>query len=129
MTYTRTRGAVSPGVARGNWCNQLGSVLSLEVDQLGTITGEYRSGTGPLAGRPYPLHGSCDPRPTTFPMALGFVVDWREVHGATAWVGHFFPEDDVIRMTWIMATETDAEDDWKSTMVGHDVFHRYSPMD
>jgi hypothetical protein len=57
-------------------------------------------------------------------MALGFVVDWREVHGATAWVGHYFPQEEVIRTTWIMATETDPQDDWKSTVIGQDVFHR-----
>jgi Avidin family len=129
MTYTRTRGTVSPDVVRGAWSNQLGSHLSLEVNGSGTLTGQYRSGTGPLAGTPYPLHGSCDPRPTAFPMALGFVVDWREVHGATAWVGHYFPEEEVIRMTWIMATETDPQDDWKSTIIGHDVFHRDPAID
>lgn len=62
-------------------------------------------------------------------MALGFVVDWREVHGATAWVGHYFPAEEVIRMTWIMATETDPQDDWKSTIIGHDVFHRDQAID
>jgi Avidin family len=129
MTYTRTRHTVSPDAVRGTWCNQLGSRLSLEVDASGTLTGQYRSGTGLLAGNAYPLHGSCDPRPSAFPMALGFVVDWCEVHGITAWVGHYFPEEEVIRTTWIMATETDPQDDWKSTVVGHDVFHRDRPID
>ncbi len=124
MTYTRTRHTISPDVVQGNWCNQLGSRLYLEVDESGTLRGQYRSGTGPLAGNAYQLHGSCDPRPTAFPMALGFVVDWREVHGATAWVGHYFPEEEVIRTTWVMATETDPQDDWKSTVIGHDVFQR-----
>jgi hypothetical protein len=124
MTHTRTRQTVSPDVVRGSWHNQLGSRLYLVVDESGTLTGNYRSGTGPLAGNDYPLNGSCDPRPAAFPLALGFVVDWREVHGVTAWVGHYFPEEDLIRTTWIMATETNPQDDWKSTVIGHDVFQR-----
>jgi Avidin family len=114
----------SPEVVRGTWHNQLGSQLDLRVDLAGELSGEYRSATGAVAGRTFRVRGSCDPRPNASPLALGFVVDWREVHGATAWVGHYFPEEDVIRTTWLMATETDAGDDWRSTVVGHDVFRR-----
>jgi hypothetical protein len=129
MTDMRTRDTTSLDVIRGNWYNQLGSRLFVEVDGSGTLTGEYRSGTGPFAGIDYPLNGSCDPRPTACAMALGFVVDWREVHGATAWVGHYLPEEDVIRTTWIIATETNPKDDWKSTVIGHDVFQRNRSVD
>jgi len=129
MTYTRTRDSISSDAIQGKWCNQLGSRLYLEVDESGTLRGQYRSGTGPLAGNAYLVHGSCDPGPTAFPMTLGFVVDWREVHGATAWVGHYYPEEEVIRTTWIMATETDPQDDWKSTLIGHDLFHRDRTID
>jgi Avidin family len=129
MTYAPTRSTGPLDVVRGAWRNQLGSRLYLEVDESGTLTGSYRSGAGLLAGKVYPLHGSCDPRVSAAPMALGFVVDWCEVHGATAWVGHYFPQEGVIRTTWIMATETEPEDDWKSTVIGHDVFHRGAATD
>jgi hypothetical protein len=119
----------SPEVVRGRWRNQLGSELDLRVDLAGELSGEYRTVTGAVAGQTFRVRGSCDPRPNDLPLAIGFVVDWRQVHGATAWVGHYFPEEDVIRVTWLMATETDSENDWRSTVIGHDVFRRVPAID
>jgi hypothetical protein len=109
---------------QGTWYNQLGSELIIEVDGTGAIWGTYRPGAGAVAGKAYPVAGSYDPRPTGKATVLGFVVDWTEVHSVTVWSGQYHHEDGAIRATWLMATETDVGDEWKSTLLGHDVFHR-----
>jgi hypothetical protein len=109
---------------QGTWYNQLGSELTIEVDGQGTIRGTYRPGTGAVAGNTYPVTGSFDPHPTGKATVVGFVVDWTEVHCVTVWSGQYHHGDRAIRATWLMATETDAADEWKSTFVGHDVFRQ-----
>jgi hypothetical protein len=109
---------------QGTWYNQLGSELTIEVDDQGAIKGTYRPGTGAVAGNTYPVAGSYDPHPTDKATVLGFVVDWTEMHCVTVWSGQYHHRDGAIRATWLMAAETDVADEWKSTFVGHDVFHR-----
>jgi hypothetical protein len=117
-----------PHPLEGTWSNQLGSYLTLEVDGMGGLRGTYRPGAGSVAGNTYPLAGSYDPRPSANATVLGFVVDWTEVHSVTVWSGQYQSDDVVIRATWLMATETDVGDEWKSTYVGHDIFHRESVL-
>jgi Avidin family len=109
---------------QGIWYNQLGSELAIEVDGKGTMRGTYRPGAGAVAGNTYPVAGSYDPRPTGKATVLGFVVDWTEVHSVTVWSGQYHRDDGTIRATWLMAAETEVADEWKSTFIGHDVFHR-----
>jgi hypothetical protein len=108
----------------GSWHNQLGSHLVLDATANGLLTGHYTSGTGVGAGARYQLVGTYDPNPQQTITVLGFVVDWTEAHAVTVWSGQYHHEDDTIRATWLMATETVAGDEWKSTFVGHDLFRR-----
>jgi Avidin family len=108
----------------GTWHNQLGSRLVITADGAGGLNGDYTSGTGALAGSSYTLVGTYDPNPQTRVTVLGFVVDWTEAHVVTAWSGQYHHDDRTIRATWLMATETEEGDEWKSTFVGHDVFRR-----
>jgi hypothetical protein len=108
----------------GTWHNQLGSTLVIEADGAGGLTGHYTSGAGALAGSSYTLVGTYDPNPQTRVTVIGFVVDWTEAHAVTAWSGQYHHHDRTIRAAWLMATETDEGDEWKSTFVGHDAFRR-----
>ena len=111
---------------RGIWDNQLGSELSLEDDGEGGLTGTYRSATGVSPGATYLVRGAYDvvtPGPCR---VVGFVVSWGEHQTVTAWSGRFDPEEDTIRASWLMTTESDEAQEWRSTFVGHDTFRRRS---
>jgi Avidin family len=109
---------------RGTWRNELGSELVLEDDGNGAMNGTYRSGKGGMEGAAYPVCGAYDPAPSGSCRVLGFVVDWTELHALTVWSGQYQSDDETIRATWLMTTETDKTEEWKSTFVGHDVFRR-----
>jgi len=108
----------------GTWSNQLGSRLTLAPDGTGGLRGTYCGGTGALAGAMYPVFGSYDATPSQAATVLGFVVEWTEAHTVTSWAGRYHHADGSITATWLMTTETETADDWKSTFVGHDFFLR-----
>ena len=108
----------------GTWYNELGSTLTIQVDGTGGLRGHYTSGAGSVAGNTYPLVGTYDPNAQGHETVVGFVVDWTEIHAVTVWSGQYHHADETIRATWLMATETAAGDEWRSTFVGHDVFWR-----
>lgn len=116
--------SVAEAALGGVWVNQMGSHLTLELDGGGGLRGTYSSGFGPLAGRSHRVQGIYDLPPEGPAVLLSFLVDWTEAHCVTAWSGQFFPRDGEIRTTWLMTSETAPGDEWKSTVVGHDVFHR-----
>jgi hypothetical protein len=123
-TFTAVEPQAQGHPLQGTWYNQLGSELTIEVSEQGAFRGTYRPGTGAVAGNTYPVAGSYDSHPTGQATVLGFVVDWAEIHCVTVWSGQYHHEDGAIRATWLMATEADLAEEWKSTFVGHDVFHR-----
>ena len=120
----------------GVWTNQLDSRLYLETDPLGSLHGSYVSAVGDLAGRrpwgvssradPFPLLGFCDFGSPEGAVTLGFVVRWREDHSVTSWAGQYDPVTDEITVSWLLAYPAgiDPSRSWKSTLVGHDIFHR-----
>lgn len=117
----RSRSVVVLG---GRWHNQLGSTLVLEAGAEGTLVGSYRTATGAGQGTTVPVRGSWDAAGGDDGAVLGFVVSWPTVHALTAWCGRYRSLDDTIEASWVMRTEAEPEDDWRSTFVGHDVFHR-----
>lgn len=112
---------------QGTWDNQLGSELVLEDDGEGGLTGTYRSATGANSDTTYLVRGCYDLLTHGPCRVLGFVVNWGEHQTVTSWSGRFHQEEETIRATWVMTTESDEVDEWRSTFVGHDTFRRRSP--
>ena len=108
----------------GSWHNQLGSCLSLEVDGKGGLTGTFHAGAGSAPDRVFPVVGSYDPAPFGPVTVLGFVVDWIDNHSVTVWSAQCHAGQAVIEATWLMTTEPSSANEWKSTVVGHDIFRR-----
>ena len=108
----------------GRWHNQLGSELVLDAGADGSLHGTYRTATGAGQGTTASVHGSCGPAGGGEGALVGFVVSWPTVQALTAWCGRYRSVDDTIEASWVMRTAADPEDDWRSTFIGHDVFHR-----
>lgn len=124
MTNTDTMLHTTYHLLEGTWVNQLGSEVTFMPDSLGRLHGEYCAGAGSLAGRRCPVVGTYQRDLVGRTVPLAFVVGWSEAHCVTSWTGHFLPEQDEIDTTWLMAAESDSHDEWKSTVIGHDVFRR-----
>jgi hypothetical protein len=109
----------------GDWYNELGSKMTLVVDGQ-HVTGHYYTAVGDAEGI-YHLAGRTNRDNTV----LGFAVAWQNEYGdsesATAWSGEYHDSDDIIVTTWLLTSQTDEPDDWKSTLVGKDIFQRQSP--
>lgn len=108
----------------GTWVNQLGSEVTFTADPLGSLQGEYCGGAGALAGHRYPIVGSFQPDPLNVTVPVAFMVRWSEAHCLTTWCGHYVADSEEIHTTWLMSSEADQGDEWKSTLIGHDVFRR-----
>lgn len=109
----------------GDWYNELGSKMTLQLDGE-HVTGYYYTAVGDAEGI-YHLAGRANRNNTV----LGFAVAWQNEYGdsesATSWSGEYHEADDVIVTTWLLTSQTDEPDDWKSTLVGKDTFQRQSP--
>jgi hypothetical protein len=115
----------------GVWYNELGSKMQLAVNGA-AITGTYVTAVGDASGT-YPLVGRTE---TGAPgsQSIAFVVCWQNDAGnsgsCTAWSGQLQPDadgNDSIATTWLLTADTDVSDDWQSTSVGQDIFHRDAP--
>ena len=111
----------------GKWYNKLGSYMQLAVDDSGGITGIYNTGVGHASGD-YTLSGRTDVIGQEVSGNVGFVVSWRNSHGnsdsVTAWSGQLQVIDGVptITTTWLLTDETSPGNNWKSTLVGKNIF-------
>ena len=110
----------------GVWYNQLGSQLHLHGDQDGRLTGNFHSTVGSPTGN-YPVTGFFDPEPDAQGGPLGFTVCWPDAHSVTVWSGQYEAKDDTIVATWLLTGRLIGSDDWRSTVIGHDVFRRSPP--
>jgi hypothetical protein len=114
------------------WYNQLGSRMDLTVAG-GQINGWYETKVGEASGR-YVLSGRTD-TDSDAARNIGWVVSWENAYGSsdsvTAWSGELQTIDgeEVITTTWLLTIETKPENNWKSTLVGRDVFTRTAPTD
>ena len=117
----------------GVWYNELKSRMEIKIDK-GRITGTYESAVGD-AEKQYQLVGYIDPDPENVGTAIGWVVAWangfKNAHSVTVWSGEYqvINGEEVITTEWLLTIETDPDDDWKSTLVGHDVFTRRLPLE
>ncbi len=116
----------------GEWFNELGSKMILKVKGR-NITGTYHTAVGDASGI-YELVGRTDTNAGAT-RNVGFVVSWENdkkgsSNAVTAWSGELQMDangDQVIVTTWLLTEETDPIDNWKSTIIGKDVFRRTTP--
>jgi hypothetical protein len=117
----------------GSWYNELGSHMDLHIGDDSSVTGHYWPAVGDARGR-YPLFGWVEPAAgQTGSTALGWVVLWRNEmwnsHSVTAWSGQYqvVNGQEHVLALWLLAAETNPDDDWKSTQDGADTFQRTRP--
>lgn len=123
----------------GTWYNELNSVMELRLNEISNngsvITGTYQSKVGD-AGGSYSLvgvsdEGTGDPTPN-----IGFSVSWvnptyGNSNSVTSWSGQLqvIGGEEVITTFWLLTRETDPANNWKSTVIGQDVFRRTPPTE
>lgn len=121
---------MKPERLNGNWYNELGSVMTLQV-QGENIVGTYQTAVGDAKGL-YKLVGRSD-TDNHESETVGWVVNWKNQYGdsdsVTTWSGQIQAVDgeDIIATTWLLTSETAPGDDWHSTLVGKDTFSRDMP--
>lgn len=115
----------------GVWYNELNSKMELTVDGA-SITGSYVTAVGEASGT-YQLVGRTEIG-ADGSQSVAFVVCWQNDSGTsnscTAWSGQLQPDardNDSIATTWLLTGDTAEGNDWKSTLVGQDVFRRNPP--
>ena len=118
----------------GIWYNELGSEMVLHIDWK-RLTGTFVTGVGGIEGT-YKLVGMADPNPSSAGQAFGFVISWAQdmeskATSVTVWSGQYqiIKNQEQLTTTWLMTTETEASDDWASTLIGHDIFRREVPSE
>jgi Avidin family len=126
----------------GEWWNELGSKMVIEVDpdDPKTFRGLYHTNVGNAQEKRYPLLGRCDNRHLDSRM-VGFVVVWNADPpdgdapavnpSVTTWCGQLqiVKDQEVIATTWLLNRLTAPADDWESTLVGMDYFKRKKPSE
>jgi hypothetical protein len=116
----------------GIWYSERGSRLEISVNDAGRIEGSYTRPHGKSAGD-FRLVGMVDPAQSDGNRCLAFVVLWNNQqlnqHSISAWCGqyHSASGDEFLDMTWLLTEEVAPGDDWKSTRIGKDIFHRQAP--
>lgn len=111
----------------GVWRNQLGSELVLHADGFGGLSGSFHTGTHRAEEGAAGVTGSYDTLTAGSDCVLAFTVKWSEAHGFTVWAGRYRGGDGTIQATWLMTVDSEPEEEWRSTVIGHDVFHRVAP--
>jgi hypothetical protein len=115
----------------GVWYNELGSKMQLVVNGA-SITGTYVTAVGDASGT-YQLVGRTETG-AEGSQSIALVVCWQNESGTssscTAWSGQLQADangKDSIATSWLLTADTEVGDDWKSTFVGQDIFHRDPP--
>ena len=114
----------------GIWYNQFGSKMELTVNQ-GKISGWYETRVGSGTGR-YELAGRTDTNNDSA-QNVGWVISWENEKGnldsLTAWSGELqlIGAEEIISTTWLLTIEKAPRANWKSTLVGKDIFTRTPP--
>jgi len=106
----------------GCWHNQLGTRMEITASEDGSVTGRIHSEVGGVGGE-QPVVGYVAPALGRRGV-IGLVVRWKETHSVTTWSGHYDLEGNVIVANWLLTAADFDQNEWQSTRVGHDVFHR-----
>ncbi len=117
----------------GIWHNELGSQMTLEIEEGQFLKGMYQTAVGDGSGI-YPLNGQLDTLPNTGGQAVGFIVAWVNAvygssHSVTTWSGQYqiIEGKEILTTLWLLTSETVSSQDWASTNVGQDIFTRETP--
>lgn len=106
----------------GWWHNELGTRLDLQANEDGSVTGWIDSEVGGVTGV-HPIVGFVSPSVGRRGV-IGFVVSWGETRSMTTWAGHYDLEAGVITTNWLLTAADFDANEWQSTRVGHDTYHR-----
>ena len=113
----------------GKWFNELGSLMTIEPIGGNVFTGEYQTRVGD-AGGIYSVSGQTDGDQQSLGWTVGWVNnDKGDSHSVTSWSGQYqtVGGDETITAMWLLTSDTTTPDDWKSTLIGKDVFTRMPP--
>ncbi|MCP9946055.1 avidin/streptavidin family protein [Streptomyces somaliensis] len=129
---TAAQSATTTGIT-GTWYNQLGSTFIVTATPDGSLVGTYESAVGNAENR-YMLTGRYDSAAATdgSGTALGWTVAWRNsyrnAHSVATWSGQYFGgANERITTQWLLTSGTTPANEWKSTVVGHDLFTKTKP--
>ncbi|MBL8161910.1 MAG: hypothetical protein JNJ61_07975 [Anaerolineae bacterium] len=113
----------------GTWYSERGSRLDLIIIRDGLLEGHYTRPPGKSQGS-FRLVGMVDPADFEGNRCLAFSVLWNNEfvnqHSVSVWSGQYRDAGghETLDMVWLLSEETAPGDDWTSTRVGSDVFHR-----
>jgi len=104
----------------GEWVNQHGSVVTLELAPDGGLSGTFAAGAGFPSKKPVKVTGLCRAD------LVSFCADFHEHGSLTAWTGHIVDRDGgpTLELGWQMAVHVDESGTWKGLWTGHDQFTR-----
>ncbi len=109
----------------GNWQNELGSQMTIEVYQQIIIDGWYNSSVGYASGT-YPLVGFVGQSITGQAQIICFSVLWQNdlvnSNSVTSWDGSYDPNSDTIETVWVL--RSGPPNTWNNTMIGTNIFRR-----
>jgi hypothetical protein len=115
----------------GLWYNELGSWMNINVSG-SSVWGIYYSRVG-QATNTYEVAGRADSDPYTYSQSLAWTVAWKNLHNnahsVTSWSGQYQVNEgqEEIVALWLLTSEQQEQDDWRSTLVGQDIFTRRAP--
>ncbi|XP_069482883.1 avidin-like isoform X1 [Ambystoma mexicanum] len=107
----------------GTWTNELGSNMTISsVNSVGIFSGVYTTAVSATNNTivPSPLTGHVQKSDSP---TLGFTVSWAFSASTTSWAGQCYQDPEgrkILATMWLLREE--AEDSWKGTRVGQDVF-------
>jgi hypothetical protein len=109
----------------GDWTNELGSCMNLNVAADGSVAGSYRTAVGsPAANEDFPLVGFASGD------LISFTVNFGKYGSLTSWVGQHTQENNrfVIKTLWLLAKNiTDIDEPknlWGAVLTGYNNFVR-----
>ncbi|XP_019853899.1 PREDICTED: uncharacterized protein LOC109583134 isoform X1 [Amphimedon queenslandica] len=120
-----------PAALAGFWTNELGSQLYIHSTGFseGHIIGKCYSTVGKAGFKLYDLNGSYDTNGDEKKGTLGWTVQCLNTEGTDSnksWSGQRYKieGDFFIYTMWILVAKKDLSDNWGSTQIGKDKFHK-----
>lgn len=125
-TIQSPNGAPAPVINfNGKWRNELLSEMDLVVDEIGSVTGKYRTGVGsPSPIQEFDLVGFASGD------LLSFTVNFGQFGSLTSWVGQHTVEagGEKIQTMWLLAKNVEDSIEpaslWGAVLTGADIFRR-----